>query len=339
MDTFPLSVQTTYQDLLEAHRQHAVAHPDGTPVLREKSGRKYWYARRRIGSRIVERYLGAQSPELDQRIEAALQSAPDQALFEKRCTSMVAQLRAAGLPTLDRDTGKVLRAMAMAGAFRLGGTLIGTHAFRLYSAELGVRFPPELGLTGDVDIAAFENLKLAIEDQPDPSLAGAFRDLGLHPAPEAGDSRKHTRWRMPAGGLMVEFLVPRMQSRQDVVSLAPLGVHARALSYLNYLIAEPVHAVGLYRSGVLIQIPRVERYAVHKLIVASQRRGEGAAKARKDLAQASLLIRILADDRPEELKIAYEDACARGTKWRDAISTSLERLPEAKALLSSPDEP
>ncbi|AZU05395.1 hypothetical protein X907_2889 [Glycocaulis alkaliphilus] len=334
MDTFPLSVQTTYQDLLEAHRQQAVSNLGGTPVLKEKSGRKYWYVRKRLGNRIVERYLGPQSAELDQRIEAGRDAATDHAVFEKRCASMVAQLRAAGLPALDRQTGKVLRAMAVAGAFRLGGTLIGTHAFRLYSAELGVRFPPELGLTADVDVAAFENLKLAIDDKPDPSLARTFADLGLHPVSEAGDSRKHTRWRMPGDGLMVEFLVPRMQSHQDVVSLAPLGVDARALSYLNYLIAEPVQAVGLYRSGVLIQVPRVERYAIHKLIVASQRRKESAAKARKDLAQADLLIRILEEDRPEELGLAYEDACARGAKWRSAMDASLDRLPEARARLT-----
>lgn len=336
MDAFPLSVQTTYQDLLEAHRQQAVSNPGGAPVLKEKNGRKYWYVRQRLGSRIVERYLGPQSPELDRRIEAGRDAALDHAVFEKRCASMVAQLRAAGLPALDRQTGKVLRAMAIAGAFRLGGTLVGTHAFRLYSAELGMRFPPELGVTGDVDVAAFENLKLAIDDEPDPSLAGTFADLGLHPVPEVGDSRKHTRWRVPGGGLMVEFLVPRMQSHHDVVSLASLGVHARALSYLNYLIAEPIQAVGLYRSGVLIQVPRVERYAVHKLIVASQRRGESAAKARKDLAQADLLIRILAEDRPEELRLAYEDAYARGAKWRSAMEASLDRLPEARARLPRP---
>lgn len=53
---------------------------------------------------------------------------------------MVAQLRAAGVPVLDRDTGKVLNAMAKSGVFRLSGTLVGTHAFRLYGVELGVQF-------------------------------------------------------------------------------------------------------------------------------------------------------------------------------------------------------
>jgi hypothetical protein len=48
--------------------------------------------------------------------------------------------------------------------------------------------------------------------------------------------------------------------------------------------------VILYRSGVLIQIPRPERFAVHKLIVADRRRGgPDHAEARKDRAQAAHL--------------------------------------------------
>jgi len=42
--------------------------------------------------------------------------------------------------------------------------------------------------------------------------------------------------------------------------LIALGVSAQALHHLNYLIAEPIHAAVLYRSGVLVQIPRPERY-------------------------------------------------------------------------------
>ena len=41
-----------------------------------------------------------------------------------------------------------------------------------------------------------------------------------------------------------------------------LGVSAQALHHLNYLIAEPIQAAVLYRSGVLVQIPRPERYAI-----------------------------------------------------------------------------
>lgn len=336
MDSFPLAVQTAYQDLLEAHKMRAVSELGGTPFLKKQGDKGgYWYARQRIGDRVIDRYIGPDSPELRERIDRAKETLEDQKAFEKRCTSLVAQLRAAGLPALDRETGKVLNAMAKVGTFRLGGTLVGTHAFRLYSAELGVRLGAALAVTEDVDIAAFENLKLVIDDKVDPSLADTFKELKLAPAP--GLDRKHrpTRWMMGGGGTMVDFLAPKMRGESDVLMLEPLGVYAQALSFLSFLIADPIPAAALYRSGVLVQVPRPERYAVHKLIVAQRRARSSAAKARKDLAQAETLIEVLAEDRPHELESAFETAINAGPRWREAIEASFKKAPRIKELLDA----
>lgn len=332
--SFSLSAQTAYQDLLEGHKTRAVADIPGKPFLKELPQGKYWYARQKIGEKPVDRYLGPDTPELREHIEKAEASRDEKKAFDRRSSSLVSQLRSAGLPPLDRDTGKVLNAMARVGVFRLGGTLVGTHAFRLYSAELGVRFENTLAVTEDVDVAGFENLKLVIDDEVDPSIADTFKALDLEPAP--GLNRKHrpTRWRMKGGGTMVDFLCPRMRDENEVLFLEPLGVYAQALSFLNFLIADPIPAIGLYRSGVLVQIPAPEKYAVHKLIVA-QRRTEAATKAMKDLAQAQALINVLADDRPGSLEAAYEEAKARGPKWRNAIMKSLKQRPEIKTRLQA----
>ncbi|PQA89312.1 hypothetical protein CW354_00075 [Marinicaulis flavus] len=336
METFPLSVQTTYQDLLEAHKMHALSALGGAPIRRDLGAKgSYWYARQRIGDRVVDRYIGRDSPELRDQIEKAREQIEEQKSFEKRCASMVAQLRAAGLPALDRETGKVLNALAKVGAFRLGGTLVGTHAFRSYSAELGVRLGEALAVTGDVDIAAFENLKLVIDDKVDPSLAETFNELKLAPAPGLDRKNRPTRWAMPGGGVMLDFLAPRMREESDVIMLEPLGVYAQALSFLNFLIADPIPAVGLYRSGVLVQIPRPERYAIHKLIVAQRRAKDSEAKARKDLAQAETLIDVLTEDRPYALLEAYQTAIDTGPKWLEAIEKSLRQRPKAMERIKS----
>ena len=116
--------------------------------------------------------------------------------------------------------------------------------------------------------------------------------------------------------------------------LAALGVHAQSLHYLNYLIAEPITAAITYRNGILVQIPRPARMAVHKLIVADRRmRGPDSLKAYKDRMQASFLIRILAEDRPDDLRNAYTDAMSVGPQWRDRIGATLKRLPEVAVLL------
>lgn len=323
--SYPLAAQTAYQDLLEAHRARMAANVPGTPILKELPHGKYWYARQRIGARLVDRYLGPDGRQLRALIRNAKTVADEGKAFDERCASLVAQLRAAGFPTLDRETGKVLNAMVRVGVFRLGGTLIGTHAFRLYSAELGVKFDATLAATEDVDVAAFENLKLVIEDQVNPSLAETFRTLNLEPAPTLDPKGRATRWRMRGGGPSVDFLAPRMQARSGVIFIEPLGVHAETLSFLNFLIAKPIAAVALYRSGLLVQVPAPEKYAVHKLIVASRRDASSAGKSAKDLAQAEALIEILAEDRPGELAAAWRDAVSRGPKWRDAIERSLKR--------------
>jgi hypothetical protein len=132
---------------------------------------------------------------------------------------------------------------------------------------------------------------------------------------------------------MVDFLAPRMQGKSEIVRLEPLKIYAQTLPFLNFLIADPIPAVALYRSGVLVQIPKPERYAVYKLIVAQRRTGPGLGKIPKDLAQSEALIRVLVEDRPHELAIAYKTAVDNGQKWRDAIQRSIKQRPEIGRLL------
>lgn len=58
----------------------------------------------------------------------------------------------------------------------------------------------------------------------------------------------------------------------------------------------------MFLSNFRLQVPRPERFAIHKLIVADRRKGgPDQLKARKDCAQAELLIAVLAEDRAHEL--------------------------------------
>ena len=90
----------------------------------------------------------------------------------------------------------------------------------------------------------------------------------------------------------------------------------------------------VYRSGVLVQIPQPERFAIHKLIVADRRRKRpDDLKSIKDRLQAEFLIKILAEDRPDDLKEAFHAALATGTKWQERIDRSLARMPDTKEIL------
>lgn len=102
-------------------------------------------------------------------------------------------------------------------------------------------------------------------------------------------------------------------------------------AHLNYLIAEPIPAAAVYRDEILVRLPRPERFAIHKLIVADRRRrGPDSQKARKDLSQAEFVVAVLAEDRPADLAAAYDDAMARGPRWRERIEASLKRSPATR---------
>ena len=330
MSSFPLALQTAYQDLLESHKIQAVSGLCGAPFLKNQGAQGgYWYARQRIGSRVVDRYIGRNTPEIRERIEKAKHELEDQKAFERHCAALVAQLRAAGLPALDRNTGKVLNAIARVGTFRLGGTLVGTHAFRLYSAELGLRLDDDIAATTqDIDVEAPDNIKIAIDDKADPVLANTLKDLKLSPVPNLDCKHKHTRWTVQGGGTIINFLTPKTPKSSDVLMFGPPRVYAQALPFLNFLTANPIPAVGLYRGGVLVQIPAPERYAIYKLIVTQRRTDDLQTKSRKDFAQARNLIRILSEDRPYTLREAYKTAMDIGPDWRDEIEKSFSQHPD-----------
>jgi hypothetical protein len=73
---------------------------------------------------------------------------------------------------------------------------------------------------------------------------------------------------------------------------------------------------------------------VHKLIVATRRARTATAKARKNIEQAMALIRVLAEDQPDELARVYTKAKERGEQWRRALRHGANRLPpDVKAML------
>ncbi len=130
-------------------------------MTKERGGKVYWYAAEKIGSDVKFWYIGRDCTETRNRVD--------------RMNELREQ-------AADRGTGGLLLAMAKVGNFRLGGTLTGTNAFRLMEGELGTTLP--LGgvvNTGDVDIAQFERLSVALQDTVEPSLPRHFRRSNLSP--------------------------------------------------------------------------------------------------------------------------------------------------------------
>lgn len=330
------TAHAAYTDLVSLLLDDVMDGIKGTLTARERSERVYWYDRYRIGDETQERYLGEDSPALRSRAERY------EALKEKRADSrrerarLVRLLRGERFLGMDNATGSLVGALAKGGMFRLGGVLVGTNAFRLYEGELGIRLGfDQTAMTNDIDIAGFEKLSLALEETVLPSMEEVFADFEFAPVTSL-DKGKVWRWKQSKSQTLVEFLTPSFSEDEDLRPLAALGVSAQSLHFLNYLISGPIHAAGVYRDGILVHIPRPEKFAIHKLIVADRRRdGPDSIKARKDLMQAELLMTILAEDRPTDLLEAYEDAMSRGPKWEERLERSLKRSPVAAELLKA----
>lgn len=329
------TAQAAYHDLVSLLLDDAAAEIRGTPTARERNGRTYWYDRYRIGTDIRERYLGEDSQALRERMEKHKSLQEQSRERRKERARLVRLLRSERFLGMDGATGSLVMAFANAGVFRLAGVLVGTHAFRCYEGELGLRLSlDQLATTNDIDIASFEKLSLALGETIMPSVEEVLSDFDFAAVPSL-DAGKVWRWRQSRSQTLVEFLTPSFNDREELRELAALGVSAQSLHFLNFVTSEPIHAAAVYREGVLVRIPRPERFAIHKLIVSDRRQdGPESLKARKDLMQAELLMAVLAEDRPGDLADAYEDAIARGPRWCERIERALGRSPQAAALLA-----
>ena len=306
----------------------------GSPKLKKVGNKRYWYDQYRIGTQVVDRYIGEDSEALRCRLDRLREIAARRKASARERSRLMRVLRAEGYLMANAQTGQVVSAMARAGVFRLGGTLVGTQAFRLFEGELGIRIGfGSTAVNDDIDIASFERLSVALGDTVEEDLHEVFSELKFEPVPSLKRS-KVWRWKQTDRATLVEFLTPSFEEGEGIRDLPALRVSAQSLNHLNFLIAEPIQTPLLYRSGVLVQIPRPERFAIHKLIVADRRKADhDQLKARKERAQADLLIDVLSEERPEDLTEAYEIAMDHGPAWRTRIEVSLEMMPGARERL------
>lgn len=164
-----------YHDLLASLRDEVVAEIHGTPTRVDRNGRVYWYDTYRVGSEVKKTYIGEDSEPLRARMERIEALREDRNSRRPNRSRLIRLLRAEGFLGVDAGTGSLLNAMASAGVFRLGGTIVGTQAFRLYEGELGVRFAvDQAAQTGD--IASFERLSIALGDTVSEPLDSVLKD-------------------------------------------------------------------------------------------------------------------------------------------------------------------
>lgn len=332
MQVLDHTYQTLYSELAQRTLDASFSSEfsiEGRFITMESRGRRYWYFdTSKDGGGKHRRYVGpVDDLEVTQRVENFKDLKADNRARRKLVSTL---LREAYLPRPESYAGDIIQALADAGFFRPRGVLVGTVAYQCYSALLGVRLPNTAMQTADADFAQFQAISSAVGDAMPPMLDVLHSvDKTFREVPHQSDGRHATRY-ISRSGYKVEFLTPNTGSAEQDGHPVPMpalgGASAEPPCFLDFLIYEPVRAVLLHRAGVAVLVPTPERYAVHKLIVASRRRvdREGLAKRRKDRQQSQSLFEALIQTRHVDvLADAYIEAWMRGPAWKDAIRESL----------------
>ncbi len=330
----PDSVRTLYAELLDLATQDRAERtarqiPAGTFVSKEVRGGRYWYLQISTGGTKSQRYLGRQTPELLLWMETADRARRDLAADAAVRERLVAMLVEGGAQREDAAPARALELLADLQIFLRGGVLIGTHAFQIYGNLLGVRFEQRHLRTADLDTAHDLAVAFALRDEPILDTARAIEesDLGFLPVPGLDPRVPSTSYKVRGRELRIDFLAPAKSAQATApVQIPGLGLAAQPLVFLDYLIENPIPAVVLRQSGILVQVPNPARFALHKLWVARQRPAAQQVRAAKDQKQAEALLDVLIDERPEDLREAWGALATRKSAKKQIVG-EIARLP------------
>ena len=337
----PIETQTILAELLEHLRGteflRSFSDIDGAFTPRKRRALTYWYFRTTggVGSVVKDFYIGPDNAPTHALMEAYQAGRPAAEARAERSKRLSAMLRVSGVSMTDRDSTHIIRGFAEAGVFRLGGILIGTHAFRAIGNALAVSWQAALQ-TSDLDFGAMaRRIDFGIPQTPQtmahiPKVVEAL-GMGFVPSPRLTLKRREERstsFLIPGTDWQIDLLTAQMGANREVpVELPRFGAYAQPLTFMDYLLEKSMEAVIIGPTAVLVRVPEPARFGVHKLLVASNRGPQAALKADKDRLQAALLMSHLEREWPGNLTLAVEAALARGQGWAKRIRLEAERLP------------
>lgn len=304
----------------------------GTISTRRNQARDEFFVHRYSdgANKPVERYIGLATDA--GAVERARQLGEDIEAINAALAEVRILIRS-GYQVADKPSYVTLATLHLHDLFRLGATLIGSHAFGVLTNQLGIR--AEGYKTEDIDVARREELALA---NPVDFLA-ILKDTGINfvEVPRL-DAREPSTSFKEAGKsrFIVDLLAPSSNDRIGLVPVPELNAHAATLPYLAYLLGRTQMGLLLGTQGICpVRVPLPERFAIHKLIV-SQLREKRDAKVDKDIYQASVLLAGLAEVFPGAIDEAVQDMPVSAlSKLKKGLAmarrTWLEPFPEAIA--------
>lgn len=327
-----MQTRTLYAELLEqlqiVEASRTIADLKGTFSTKILRGGQYvYFAHYLPGGKVHHVYVGKKGSQTDALIQQYEEGKPESQEVRENLRRLSAQVKAGTAIATDKAMVRVIEALAEAAVFRAGAVLVGTHAFMAIGVMLGIRWFPNTMMTMDVDIAAGKAVSIALPTiQADIPATIESLQMGFFPVPAMNMKHPSTTFAIRKSQLRLDLLTPKVSDSDAPVLIPRFNCAAQPLSYLGYLIEDPVPAVLLDTDPVLINVPQPVRYALHKLIVSQVRDLSKATKSDKDLQQAYQILGVLKEDRPNDIPPAWEDLVSRGPKWARFAKAGLEDM-------------
>lgn len=321
-----VQTQTLYAELLERllaeSARRGVGKAPGVFTTKTVKGQVYAYFQySEPGGKSTQLYLGKSGPALAKLIARFKSERPEVEQERAGLERLCSQTLIGGAWSMGPRAARVLKAFADAGVFEAGAVLVGTHAFGTIGNLLGMRLTGANLRTDDLDLAAVSMLA-ASEESADAEGALERLQMGFLPVPGLDSRHPSTSFKVRGESLRVDFLTPGKGSAP--VPLPRLKTSAQPLPFMDYLIENPEKAAVLDAGGFLVSVPSPARFALHKIIVASERSVSQQSKAGKDLAQAAQLLEALDETRPGDLRLAHD--ALRERKWTSRLARGAKRL-------------
>ncbi len=323
----PLATQTAFAGLDAAARQadlsRSIADVPGGFAKKKVAGREYWYYQIKTpDGRLQQSYVGpddAQTRTLIQCHTDPVARGARQHLL--RLTRSAIELGCAEIPA---KHAKVIGRLAQSGLFSAGGILVGTHAFLAYQNVLGVVWTGGAA-TLDLDFAhAGRNVSLALPENLTIDAPAAIESLQMGFVP---NSSKTSFKKSDEPDFDLDFLTSRGRAQDAPIHIARLGLTMQPLRFMELSLEDPMRCTLLAKSGpIVVNLPRPQRYAIHKLLVYGERLQNQRTKANKDVIQAAALIDYLLTHDSMEIGTLWIDVNARGPGWRRRLDQGFKAM-------------
>lgn len=327
-----IETRTLHAELMERlavrEAQRNIGNLEGSFSTKTISGREYLYFQHyTAGGAKRSICLGQKSQNLEELVQLYTVERKENAADPIGIQELCAQLKAGRIATAPHPIARVIRELADSALFQVGGVLVGTHAFGCIGNLLGVHWDETTLGTQDVDIAAERNLSIAVPGlTADIPKALESLSMGFFPVPPLNRKHPSTSFAIRKSPLRIDLLTPRTGASEEPVYIPRLKAAALPLSFLGYLIEEPIPGVVINGDAIAVLIPQPLKYGLHKLIVSQLRDVTARAKAHKDLYQAYQLLSFFDKELPFELKEGWQDLVSRGGSWKMRAEAGLQAM-------------